>query len=155
MSKPSLISVNGPAEVRRKMILDYISPDMTVDEAFYKQVYSEVIMQESFLSEAAARLAETGRKDAIQGYNAWFAEYQTKQDAALKPVAKWLRERIDNEYERKFGKHEERKGEESRKKESNLQNLTRSELTELCQRLLKEGVIKTPEQFLTLAGCGQ
>ena len=141
MSKPSLISVNGSAEVRRRMILDYISPDMTADEAFYKQVYSEVIMYEPFLSEAAARLAEVGRADAIQGYNAWFADYQAKQDATLKPVAKWLRERIDNEYERKFGKHEERKGDDLRKQQTteDLHRKSDRELLILLKQLKESG----------------
>lgn len=141
MSKPSLTRVSGPAEVRRKMILDYISPDMTANEAFYKQVYSEVIMCEPFLSEAAARLADVGRVDAIQGYNAWFAEYQTKQDEALKPVAKWLREKIDNEYERKFGKHEERKGDDLRKQETtrDLHQKSDRELLILLKQLEKSG----------------
>jgi len=38
-----------------------------------------------------------------------------------------------------------KEGEEKRRRE--IQSLTKEELTELCQRLLQEGIIKSPEQF--------
>ena len=49
---------------------------------------------------------------------------------------------LKKEYEKEWEK-QQRGGEQERA----IQNLTRSELTELCRRLLQEGVITEPEQF--------
>lgn len=69
-------------------------------------------------------------------------EYEAAYNAELDKAAHWYRQ----ECERKWAK-KQKEGEEKRKQ--NIQSLTKEELTELCQRLLQEGVIEKPEEFAT------
>lgn len=129
----------------REELLQSIRPDMKLDRAFFLKVYGYEISFPGFKDIAIKALNEVGCSRAEEHYNRIVSEYEKKQDESIKPVAERLAKQWQDDWN-KFVKENERIGEGVRKRQS-LQNLTKEELTQLCQRLLKEGVITTPEQF--------
>lgn len=73
----------------KKELLASIKPDMTIDESFYKSVYADAYTDPEFIPLVANKLMVAGHKEAIQGYNEWFAKYCKERDEVLHDVAKW------------------------------------------------------------------
>lgn len=94
----------------KEELLSTIHKNLTADEAFFKRVYGYSVTDSGFLPVVAAKLIEVGRKDAVQGYNAWFKGYLEEQDWQLKPIAAWLRKEIDKDYEEKVKKFQREEG---------------------------------------------
>ena len=129
----------------REELLQSIRPNMKLDRNFFLKVYGYEISFPSYKDIAIKALNEVGCSKAEEHYNRIVSEYERKQDESIKNATGWYLKKCQDDYER-LVKENERTGEGVRKRQS-LQNLTKEELTQLCQRLLKEGVITTPEQF--------
>ncbi len=128
-------------------LLQSIRPDMRLTKDFFKHVYGWQISYPGFADQAISTLEAAGCSRARGYYDAWVQEYEAERDAILKKVSVWYAEELKR---RRADK--ERQVREKRKEKARIQSLTRSELTELCQRLLQEGVISNPEQFAMVAG---
>jgi hypothetical protein len=102
-------------------LLASIKPDMVLTKQFIKRIYGYGVTDASFPDKAITALEVAGCSKARAYYEDWVNEYERSR------------------------KQEE--GEERRRQK--IQSLTREELTELCQKLLQEGVIEKPEQFAT------
>ena len=126
----------------RQELLSSISPQMRLDKSFFMKVYGYELTWPGFAEEALARLEILGCSRAREYYACIVVEYEHNHEKELKRAAEW------------YGKQDFRRKEV--KKPRNIQEaeqvnqLTKSELKELCKRLLKEGVIKSPEQFVTV-----
>ena len=126
----------------RQQLLDSIQPGMKLDRLFFLKVYGYEISFPGFADEAVKALEDAGCSKAREYYEMAVGEYQARQDEELKRAAAWYR----MEYEREWKKNQ--KGSEERRRQE-IQSLTRNELNELCRKLLREGIIKSPEQFAT------
>ncbi len=126
----------------KEELLASIKPDMVLTKQFIKRIYGYGVTDASFPDRAIAALEAAGCSKARQYYESWVNEYEAAYNAELDKAAHWYRQ----ECERKWAK-KQKEGEEKRKQ--NIQSLTKEELTELCQRLLQEGVIEKPEEFAT------
>lgn len=138
---------SGQLPTKAQELLQSIRPDMRLTKDFFKYVYGWQMDYPSFADQAIEALEAAGCSRARGYYDTWVQEYEAERDAMLKRVSVWYTEELKRrraEMERKV------KGE--RKEKARIQSLTRGELTELCQRLLQEGVISNPEQFAMVAG---
>ena len=133
----------------REELLQSIQPGMKLDKAFFLKVYGYEISFPGFRDIAIRALEDAGCSKARSYYDAIVAEYERKYQEGLKEAAEWYSKQLDQKWEKK-----ERTGEKSRKQET-IQNLTKKELTELCKKLLQEGIITSPEQFATAVGLDQ
>ena len=133
----------------REELLQSIHPDMKLYKSFFLKIYGYEITQPGFAETALRALEDAGCSKSRSYYTSIVDAYERKRDEELKPVAKWLREKIDSDFEKRVKEYERKQGDEKRKQEI-TQNLTRNELTELCKRLLQEGIITSPEQFVTV-----
>lgn len=133
----------------REELLQSIHSDMKLDKAFFLKIYGYEITWPGFAETALSALEDAGCSKARSYYTSIVDAYERKRDEELKPVDKWLREKIDSDFEKRVKEYERKQGDEKRKQEI-TQNLTREELTELCKRLLQEGIITSPEQFATV-----
>lgn len=124
----------------REALLALIRPDMKLTKEFLKRIYAFEISYPGFSEQALTALERIGCVRAREHYMAWVREYESKRDAELKEVAHWYRLECEKQWEKR-----QKGGEEKRRQE--IQSLTKGELTELCQKLLQEGVIERPEQF--------
>lgn len=135
----------------RTELLQSIRPGMSLTKEFFRKIYGYELTWPGFADVAIQRLELiAGCSRAREHYTGVVAEWEYRHDAELKKAAEWYRKELEKEAENKKRKVVN----ESRRMQQNIQNLTRSELTELCQKLLSEGVITEPEQFVTLAGQG-
>ena len=123
----------------RDELLHSIQPDMKLTKSFFMKIYADEITWPGFAEQALTKLEEIGCNRAREYYQRFVDEYEKDYDAMMKRVAEWY---IQQDFKRKEVK-------ESRKQKVSRQNLTKDELTELCQKLLREGVIDSPEQFVT------
>ena len=131
----------------REELLQSIHPDMKLDKAFFLKIYGYEITWPGFSETALRALEDAGCSKARSYYMSIVDAYERKRNEESKPVAKWLREKIDSDYEKLVKEYDRKQGDEKRKI---MQNLTKDELTELCKRLLQEGIITSPEQFVTV-----
>lgn len=123
----------------RQELLDSIQPDMKLTKSFFMRIYGYEISFPGFAEIALSRLEESGCSKA-KAYYQWFVdEYEKKHDEEMKNAADWYRKQLKGD-----GKDWKRQHEVEQWK-----SLTKTELTELCLTLLKEGIIETPEQFAT------
>ena len=122
----------------KEELLYSIRPDMRLTRNLFKRTYGYGITNPSFQGKVMDALESVGCSRARQYYETWVSEYEAAHDAELKSTAIWLKKEYEKEWEK-----QQRGGEQERA----IQNLTRSELTELCRRLLQEGGITEPEQF--------
>lgn len=125
----------------REELLQSINPEMTLDQAFFMKVYGYEISFPGFADIAIKALEDAGCSMARSYYNRLVGEYEQKKQEELYPVAVEYVKQLERQWEKQ-------------KRSDNLskeKKLTKSELTELCLRLLEEGIIQTPEQLLTMA----
>ena len=130
------------ASLSKEEFLASIKPDIRLTKSFIKKIYSYGATDASFPDKAIATLEKVGCSKARQYYESWVNEYETARDAELREVAHWYVAECEKEWKKK-----QKEGDERRRQ--NIQSLTKEELTELCQKLLQEGVIEKPEQFAT------
>ena len=125
----------------RRELLDGIRPGMKLDKNFFLKVYGYEMTTPGFAEDVLTRLEVIGCSKARNYYTCITAEWQHGHDAMMKNVGAWYRKQD----------FDGKKVSESRKQQEaeQVMNLTKSELKELCKRLLKEGVIESPEQFAT------
>ena len=124
--------------MQAKELLAAINPHMRLTREFLRDIYAAGMSDPDFPDKAIAALEAAGCSKAREYYETWVNEYESEHETMLKEVANWYAEECRKERERKV-----------RESRRIRQNLTRDELTELCQKLLQEGVIETPEQFVT------
>lgn len=87
-------------------LFDSLKPDMVFTVAIYKRIYGYSVTDPEYLPRVAEKLAQIGRKDAIQGYNEWFREWKAADDAMMKEVSEW--------YLKECQKISEKRGEQKR-----------------------------------------
>lgn len=139
----------------REELFQSIHQDMKLDKAFFLKIYGYEISFPGFMDIAIKALEDAGCSRAMEYYEQITTEYEEKKNEELREVAEWYQKQLDEKLERKVKNFERKEGDKSRKQET-IQNLTRDELTELCKRLLQEGIITSPEQFvMVLAEQGQ
>lgn len=129
-------------QLNKETLLASIKPNMRLTKSFIKRIYGYGVTDASFPDKAIAELEKVGCSRARQYYESWVNEYETTRDAELKEVAHWYATECEREWKKRQEEGDERRTQ-------NIQSLTKEELTELCQKLLQEGVIEKPEQFAT------
>lgn len=73
----------------KRELFDSLKPDTVFTEAIYKRIYGYSVTDPEYLPRVAEKLAQIGRKDAIQAYNEWFREWKAADDAMMKEVSEW------------------------------------------------------------------
>ena len=103
----------------KEKLLASIQPNMKLDKAFFLKVYGYEISFPGFAEIAIRTLENAGCGKARSYYMSIVGTYERKRDEELKPVAKWLREKIDSDFEKlcKMNKG----GEEKRRQELLIQ----------------------------------
>ena len=103
----------------REELLQSIHPYMKLYKAFFLKIYADEITYPGFAETALRALEDAGCSKARSYYTSIVDAYERKRDEELKPVAKWLREKIDSDFEKlcKMNKG----GEEKRKQELLIQ----------------------------------
>ena len=132
----------------KEELLASISPDMKLTQNFFKRTYGYELSFPGFSEEAIAKLEAAGCSRAREHYDTCVKEYEAEQAAVMKEVGEWYRQECKKQWEAK-----RKRGDQVRR--WNLQDLTEQELTELCRRLLSDGVIESPEQFAMAVLPGQ
>ena len=89
-----------------------ITPDTQISEEFLMQLHGYSFHDPQFLIEVMAKFDSFGRKHISDIFTVYMYLYKAKKDAELLPAAKWLRETIDREFEKR-----RKAGEEQRKQE--------------------------------------
>jgi hypothetical protein len=82
----------------KQLFYESISKDTVYDEEFYKRVYGYSVCDDLFITAVSTKLCSIGRKDAIQGYNEWFARWQEEYNQMMKGVAEKYREECERQY---------------------------------------------------------
>lgn len=82
-------------------LLQSITPGMKLDKAFFFKVYGYEISYPGFSETAIKALEDAGCSKARRYYERITAEYEAEQATKLKPVAAWLREEIDRDFDEK------------------------------------------------------
>ena len=121
----------------RKPFLHSFSCDMRLYKSTFLKIYGYDITTPGFAEDALTRLEFLGCSRAREYYRAVVLEWQYGHDKEMRSAAHWYKGH-------NFDRREMRQSREQR-----IQNLTREQLTELCQRLLEDGIISDPEQFVT------
>lgn len=99
----------------REELLQSIHPDMKLDKAFFLKIYADEITYPGFAETALRALEDAGCSKARSYYTSIVDAYERKRDEELKPVAKWLREKIDSDFENLVKEYERKQGDEKRK----------------------------------------
>lgn len=122
----------------RRTLLDSFKVDMKLFKSTFSKIFGYDMTTPGFADDALARLEILGCSRARNYYTCITAEWQHEHDKMMKEVAHWYR---GQSFEGK------KVSEPRRQQEAEQRNLTKSELIELCRKLLQEGVIESPEQF--------
>lgn len=112
---------------------------MKLYKSTFLKIYGYELSYPGFADKALDWLEMLGCSKARAYYSDIVAEYEHERDKGLKEVVSWHRGDWENMLEKKRR--------EVRQRNWKIKNLTREELTELCQKLLSEGIINEPEQF--------
>lgn len=86
-------------------LLQSIAPGMKLDKAFFLKVYGFELSYLGFSETAIKALEDAGCSKARSYYERITTEYEAEQTAKLKPVAAWLREEIDRDFDEKVRKY--------------------------------------------------
>ena len=119
----------------KEEFLHSFSTGMKLYKSTFLKIYGYELSYPGFADKALDWLEMLGCSKARAYYSDIVAEYEHERDKGLKEVASWDRT-TSNNYKK-----------EVRARNWKIKNLTREELTELCQKLLSEGIINEPEQF--------
>lgn len=99
----------------KEELLQSIHPDMKLDKAFFLRIYGYEISFPGFAENALKTLETAGCGKAKSYYTSIVEAYERELDQQLKPVAKWLREKIDSDFEKQVKEYERKQGDEKRK----------------------------------------
>lgn len=124
----------------REPLMRSLRPDVKLYKSTFKKILGYDITTPGFAEDALTRLEILGCSRAREYYEAVKAEWQQEHDAQMKGVAHWYKGQCENEFDNM-------KRKAVRARDWKIENLTREELTELCQSLLRDGIISEPEQF--------
>lgn len=119
----------------KEEFLHSFSTGMKLYKSTFLKIYGYELSYPGFAEQALSWLEVLGCSKARAYYSGVKVEYEHERDKGLKEVASWDRTTSNN--------HKK----EVRARNWKIKNLTREELTELCQKLLSEGIINEPEQF--------
>ena len=78
-----------------------ICPGMKLDKAFFLKVYGYEISFPGFAEIAIRALEDAGCSKAMAYYERIIFEYEEKQKDGLKPIAKWLSDKSNADYEKR------------------------------------------------------
>ncbi len=84
----------------REELLQSIHQGMKLDKSFFLKIYSYEISFPGFAAEAIKALEDAGCSKAQEYYNAIIGEYQNKRDEELKPVARAIRQKWEEDWKR-------------------------------------------------------
>ena len=105
-----------------------------LDKNTFKKILGLDMTWPGFAEDALKRLEELGCSREREYYEAVRSGWQQEHEQQMRNVAEWY---IKQNFDRK----------KVRARDWKIENLTREELTELCQSLLRDGIISEPEQF--------
>ena len=121
----------------KETFLHSFSTDMKLYKSTFLKIYGYELSYPGYAEKALSWLEMLGCSKARAYYSGVVVEFEHERDKGLKEVASWDKTAAINDKK------------EVRAKNWKIKNLTREELTELCQKLLSEGIINEPEQFAT------
>lgn len=121
----------------KEEFLHSFSTGMKLYKSTFLKIYGYELSYPGYAEKALAWLEMLGCSKARAYYSGVVVEFEHERDKGLKEVASWDKTAAINDKK------------EVRAKNWKIKNLTREELTELCQKLLSEGIINEPEQFAT------
>lgn len=121
----------------KETFLHSFSTDMKLYKSTFLKIYGYELSYPGYAENALSWLEMLGCSKARAYYSGVVVEFEHERDKGLKEVASWDKTAAINDKK------------EVRAKNWKIKNLTREELTELCQKLLSEGIINEPEQFAT------
>ena len=121
----------------KETFLHSFSTDMKLYKSTFLKIYGYELSYPGYAEKALSWLEMLGCSKARAYYSGVVVEFEHERDKGLKEVASWDKTAAINDMK------------EVRAKNWKIKNLTREELTELCQKLLSEGIINEPEQFAT------
>lgn len=127
--------------LNRQSFTQSIRMDMKLYKSTFMKMFAYDMTAPGFAEDIIARLNILGCEKAREYYIGVVSEWQHEHDKAMRNAAAWYRKQ---DFSRKKGDDQLRNQQEVEQ----LKSLTVNELKELCRRLLKEGVIETPEQFV-------
>ena len=99
----------------KEELLQSIHPDMKLNRNFFLRIYAYEISYPGFMEIAIKSLEDAGCSKARSYYTSIVEEYEREQEEQLKPVAKWLQEKIDSDFEKLVKEYERKQGDEKRK----------------------------------------
>lgn len=112
---------------------------MKLTKAIFLKIYGFQITWPGFEEIALRVLEDAGCSKARNYYVSIVDAYERKRAEELKPVAKWLKEKIESDYEKAVKEHE--RGEESRIQEKKIQDLLQKSDRELLNLLQIQNLI--------------
>ena len=121
-------------------LLHSFSTGMKLYKSTFLKIYGYELTYPGYAEKALSWLEMLGCSKARVYYSGVVAEYEHQHEKEMKSVAAWYRKFYEDRRERL-------KQKEVRRKAWKIENLTRTELSELCQSLLRSGIISEPEQF--------
>lgn len=84
----------------KELLLQSIVPGMKLDKAFFLKIYGYELSYSGFSEIVIKALEDAGCSGARSYYDQILTECKREQDEKIRPVASWLREQIDREYEK-------------------------------------------------------
>ena len=124
----------------KEEFLHSFSTGMKLYKSTFLKIYGYELSYPGFAEKALAWLEMLGCSKARAYYSGVVVEYEHQHEKELKSAAHWYKDQCKNEWENMKRKAVKRK-------KWKIENLTRTELSELCQSLLRSGIISEPEQF--------
>lgn len=99
----------------KEELLQSIHPDMKLNRNFFLRIYAYEISYPGFMEIAIKSLESAGCGKAKSYYTSIVESYERELDEQLKPIAKWLREKIDSDFDNQVKEYDRKQGEEKRK----------------------------------------
>ncbi len=125
-------------ELNKAELLSEISPDMKLNWDFFKRIYCYGVTDSAFPEQALSALEAAGCCHARAYYERYVQQFEAEQEAIFKRVGAWVRARKDGWF----------RSPATRNLREQIIDLSSEELTELCARLLREGIISDPEELV-------
>lgn len=116
-------------------LLHSFSTGMKLYKSTFLKIYGYELTYPGYAEKALSWLEMLGCSKARIYYSGVVAEYEHQHEKEMRGAAAWYRAQCENEKK------------EVKRRKWKIENLTRTELSELCQSLLRNGIISEPEQF--------
>lgn len=84
----------------RQQLLDSISPNLKLTKALFLRTYGYEMSFPGFADEVIRALNDAGCSKAREYYDSFVLEYQRKRDEELRPVAKHIRNRWEEDWKK-------------------------------------------------------